>query len=127
MSRIFNELAFHRMAEPCARISRRIKRNGECREWTGTIGNKRRDPRPILSIKHRNILVYRIVWEESFGKIPDGMMVCHSCDNGLCLRTSHLFLGTAKDNMKDKTQKGRGSMMFVTGYDPRRKRHVRHS
>lgn len=33
-------------------------------------------------------------------------LVCHSCDNKLCVNVDHLFLGTAKDNVVDAIQKG---------------------
>lgn len=39
--------------------------------------------------------------------IPDGMMVCHKCDNRKCINPSHLFIGTAKDNAEDRDKKGR--------------------
>lgn len=34
-------------------------------------------------------------------------MVCHRCDNPICCRPSHLFLGTAKENTADAIDKGR--------------------
>lgn len=50
---------------------------------------------------------HRLSWTYHKGPIPDGMIVCHKCDNRKCINPSHLFLGTTQDNVDDKMKKGR--------------------
>jgi hypothetical protein len=52
-------------------------------------------------------VAHRVAWELTYGPIPAGMVVCHSCDNGLCVRPDHLFLGTPRANNQDMMAKGR--------------------
>lgn len=56
---------------------------------------------------NNSVLVHRFVYEQFIGSIPEGMCVCHTCDNRVCINPDHLFLGTSQDNAQDKMRKGR--------------------
>lgn len=51
---------------------------------------------------------HRTAWLLSGRAIPDSAYVCHHCDNPICVRPDHLFLGDAAANARDMLSKGRG-------------------
>ncbi len=57
--------------------------------------------------------------------MPDGLYICHTCDNRRCINPKHLFLGTAQDNMNDCIAKGRNRSGFCIGHLHAKKKRVR--
>lgn len=57
-----------------------------------------------------------VAWTIATGtEVPDGMSICHRCDNPPCVNPGHLFLGTKGDNARDMISKGRGRQPRLSG------------
>ena len=79
----------------------------ECWNWKGYV-EKQTGYGKFFFHKRLNG-AHRYAYMSARGPIPDGMLVCHRCDNRLCQNPSHLFVGTYTDNNRDMFSKGRGS------------------
>lgn len=84
----------------------KIKRSDECWEWTKY---KLKNGYGEMGINNKVYLVHRIVYEQIYGYIPDGLYILHKCNNPSCCNPKHLYLGTQKDNMKQMSEDGRSA------------------
>jgi hypothetical protein len=80
--------------------------NKDCWNWAGSITENNRYG--LFRLNGSQTKAHRFCYELWVGEIPDGMCVCHKCDNPKCVNPDHLFLGTQFDNMVDRTDKNRG-------------------
>lgn len=93
------------------RVWERVDTSGPCWLWRGSAESGGYGDMSIALLgkkgsRHR-IHAHRAVYLLACGEVPDDMCVCHHCDTPLCVRPSHLFLGTKGDNVHDMDHKGR--------------------
>jgi hypothetical protein len=77
-----------------------------CWLWTAY---RDRDGYGNFGFRGKNERSNRVAWIISKGEIPDGMFVCHSCDNPSCCNPRHLFLGNHLTNVQDRVAKFRSA------------------
>ena len=75
-----------------------------CHLWIGSLTSQGYGG---ISRKGKLLKAHRVVYEIECGPIPDGAMLCHHCDNRVCVNPDHLYVGTAQSNVDDMNRRGR--------------------
>jgi hypothetical protein len=96
--------------------------NTGCWLWTGDTYS---DGRPRISMNGKRWIASRLAYTFLYGPIPDGLCVCHTCDNGEigCINPDHLWLGSHQENMDDREKKGRNGTFSKPHRRPRGTKH----
>jgi hypothetical protein len=106
-----------RSAVQAERFWRKVDRTrvDGCWPWNGAVFRLRGAPRGQARINGTLFYASRVAYFVATGVDPGERLVCHTCDNPLCVNPNHLFLGSHNDNIADMVRKGRGSGPFGRG------------
>lgn len=86
------------------RFERQHTKGNGCWPWIGRLSHVGYGQ---IKQHYRTRHAHRVSYELNVGPIPEGMLVCHRCDNRQCVNPDHLWLGTFGDNNRDRNAKGR--------------------
>lgn len=81
----------------------KVTRTG-CWKWTGSLNDFGYG---LLLIGGKQVRAHRYSYERANGKIPNGKVLMHSCDNPPCVNPGHLSIGTRLQNNRDAASKRR--------------------
>ena len=88
----------------------RITTPDGCHPWTGALTQRWSDQvvgYGRLFVDGHQVYAHRWGYEHYIGSIPDVMQIRHTCDNPPCQNRDHWVLGTAADNMQDRSDRER--------------------
>lgn len=91
------------------RFWEKVQKGDSCWIWQGT---KNTSGYGFMKVNNKNVSAHRLAYTLTYGDIEDGLCVCHHCDNRVCVRPDHLFLGTSTDNNDDRHRKGRSRTAY---------------
>lgn len=92
--------------EMVERFLSKVDTSGECWTWRAST-SRGYGQFSVNGHGSAPLKAHRVAYELFVGPIPDGLVLCHACDNPSCVRPSHLLAGTQADNLRGASARGR--------------------
>jgi len=86
------------------KIIKKSEKFGECWNYIGYGGKL---GYVLTTFDGKWVKAHRLSYMAFKGEIPINLQICHTCDNRICVNPEHLYLGTPKDNARDRGLRGR--------------------
>ena len=97
------------------RFMSKVNKTDTCWLWKAGLNHKQYGQFSItIDGCTKTYRAHRFIYEYFNGTIPEGMLVCHTCDTPRCVNPDHLWLGTVSDNAVDSVNKKRHGMTKKT-------------
>ena len=99
------------------RFWRNVNKQSENDCWEWMLSSKSKNGYGSIwdNAKKKSLLTHRVSYELTYGEIPEGAVVMHTCDNPKCVNPKHLTIGSHKLNGEDKARKGRSARNIFFG------------
>lgn len=81
-----------------------VEKTESCWNWTGFLD---RYGYGKFKLNNKTFKAHRYSYQLTYGDFNESLHVLHHCDRPCCVNPNHLFLGTNKDNVADRTAKKR--------------------
>lgn len=96
-------MSLRRTQDVSARFWAKVEKTPTCWLWTASMSTGYGQ----FYLRGRIVPAHRVSYKLQYGQPSPQLCVLHTCDNRICVRPDHLFIGTKSDNTWDSVWKGR--------------------
>lgn len=93
----------HLISDPKKRFWSKVRKTKSCWFWRGKWNVTGYG---MFQLVGRRVLAHRLAYEYTYGPIPKGKLILHSCDKPRCVYPEHLRVGDHRQNLLEAYARG---------------------